>query len=63
MGLIANQGSALVAPQATGLIDPRTGKPVGSDDPFSWKLIMSLLTKGFLSQRRTMSSIGRERAR
>ena len=31
MGLIANQGSTLVAPQGAGLIDPRTGKPVGSD--------------------------------
>lgn len=63
MGLIANQGSALVAPQATGLIDPRTGKPVGSDDPFFLEINNELADKGFLSQRRTMSSIGRERAR
>ena len=47
MGLIANQGGALVAPQATGLIDPRTGKPVGSDDPFFLEINNELADKGF----------------
>ena len=47
MGLIANQGGALVAPQARGLIDPRTGKPVGSDDPFFLEINNQLADKGF----------------
>ncbi len=48
MGLIGNQGSTLVAPQGTGLIDPRTGKPVGSTDPFFVNLNDELADKGFL---------------
>ena len=48
MGLIANQGSTLVAPQGAGLIDPRTGKPVGSTDPFFVNLNDELADKGFL---------------
>ena len=26
--------STLVAPAPRGILDPRTGKPVGADDPF-----------------------------
>ena len=48
MGLIGNQGSTLVAPQGVGLIDPRTGKPVGSTDPFSSSLNDELADKGFI---------------
>ena len=33
MGLTP-QRSAVVAPAATGILDPRTGKPVGADDEF-----------------------------
>ena len=33
MGLNDNQGT-LVAPRPKGIIDPRTNKPVGADDPF-----------------------------
>ncbi|MBL1257955.1 NADH-quinone oxidoreductase subunit B family protein [Methylocystis sp. Sn-Cys] len=48
MGLITNQGhQTLVAPQAKGLIDPRTGKPVGSDDPFFLQINEELADKGF----------------
>ena len=37
----------LVAPQPKGLIDPRTGKPVGSDDPFFLQINEELADKGF----------------
>ena len=47
MGLITNEGGTLVAPQAKGLIDPRTGKPVGSDDPFFLQINEELADKGF----------------
>jgi len=44
MGLSAQT----VAPAATGLIDPRTGRPVGSDDAFYVGLSNELADKGFL---------------
>jgi NADH-quinone oxidoreductase subunit B len=49
MGLIEKEGArqTLIAPQAKGLIDPRTGKPVGSDDPFFLHLNDELADKGF----------------
>jgi NADH-quinone oxidoreductase subunit B len=46
MGL--NERTAIVAPASTGLIDPRTGKPVGADDGFFVGLNDELSDKGFL---------------
>src|ERR1043166_4739179 len=37
-----------VAPAATGILDPRTGKPVGADDQFFVGLNEELSDKGFL---------------
>ena len=37
-----------VAPAASGLLDPRTGRPVGADDPFYVGLNSELADKGFL---------------
>ena len=47
MGLISEQGP-LVAPAPRGIIDPNTGKPVGSNDPFFTGLNEELSDKGFL---------------
>ena len=47
MGLTP-QRSAVVAPAASGILDPRTGKPVGSDDAFFLGLNDELADKGFL---------------
>src|SRR5215813_12045005 len=47
MGLTP-QRSAVVAPAASGILDPRTGKPVGSDDPYFAGLNDELADKGFL---------------
>src|SRR2546421_13056069 len=47
MGLTP-QRSAVVAPAASGIIDPRTGKPVGADDAFYIGLNDELADKGFL---------------
>ncbi|MDF2982285.1 MAG: NADH-quinone oxidoreductase subunit, partial [Devosia sp.] len=38
----------LVAPQPKGLIDPRTNKPIGADDPFMADVNAELADKGFL---------------
>jgi NADH-quinone oxidoreductase subunit B len=38
----------LVAPKPKGVLDPRTGKPVGSDDRFFGELNNELSDKGFL---------------
>jgi len=38
----------LVAPAAKDIVDPRTGKPVGADDPFFLGLSNELADKGFL---------------
>src|SRR6266540_4710935 len=46
MGL--SERTPLVAPAATGIIDPRTGKPVGSDDSFFVGVNDELADKGFL---------------
>ena len=47
MGL--NDASAtLVAPKPKGIIDPNTGKPVGSDDRFFGELNNELSDKGFI---------------
>ena len=40
--------SAVVSPPARGLIDPRTGQPVGSNDAFFTSLNEELSDKGFL---------------
>ena len=45
MGL---ERSAIVAPPARGILDPRTGKPVGADDAFFTGLNAELSDKGFL---------------
>ena len=47
MGLTP-QRSAVVAPAASGIVDPRTGKPVGADDAFYVGLNDELADKGFL---------------
>src|SRR5256714_4344276 len=47
MGLTP-QRSAVVAPAARGILDPRTGKPVGADDSFYLGLNAELSDKGFL---------------
>lgn len=47
MGLSDNSGT-LVAPRPKGLIDPNTGRPVGSDDPFFLEINNELADKGFL---------------
>ena len=39
---------ALVAPAAKGIVDPRTGKPVGADDAFFLGVNDQLADKGFL---------------
>jgi NADH-quinone oxidoreductase subunit B len=39
---------AQVAPAATGVLDPRTGKPVGENDPFFRGVTDELADKGFL---------------
>ena len=47
MGLNDASGT-LVAPKPKGIIDPNTGKPVGSDDAFFGELNNELSDKGFL---------------
>ncbi|MGO4834315.1 NADH-quinone oxidoreductase subunit B, partial [Rhizobiaceae sp. 2RAB30] len=47
MGLNDSSGT-LVAPKPKGIIDPRTGKPVGSDDIFFGGINDELADKGFL---------------
>jgi len=47
MGLTP-QRSAVVAPAATGILDPTTGRPVGADDAFYTGLSNELADKGFL---------------
>ena len=46
MGL-TDQGT-LVAPAPRGLIDPRTNRPAGADDPFYSEVNAELADKGFL---------------
>ena len=45
MGL---ERTAVIAPPARGILDPRTGKPVGADDGFYQGLNAELSDKGFL---------------
>ena len=47
MGLI-HDNSALVAPKPKGIIDPNTGKLIGSDDEFFQNISGELSDKGFL---------------
>ena len=47
MGVV-DHGNTLVAPQPKGIIDPATGKPVGSDDRFFGEINNELADKGFL---------------
>src|SRR5215831_12072578 len=47
MGLTP-QREAVVAPAARGILDPRTGRPVGADDPYFLGLNNELADKGFL---------------
>ena len=46
MGL--TRSTPLVAPAATGILDPRTGKPVGADDALFRGVNNELADKGFL---------------
>src|ERR1700747_567168 len=39
--------AAAVAPAATGIIDPSTGRPVGSNDPYFLGVNRELSDKGF----------------
>ncbi len=41
-------GGTLVAPRPTGVLDPRTGQPVGSDDRFFGEINAELADKGFI---------------
>jgi len=47
MGLNDASGT-LVAPRPKGILDPRTGQPIGSDDPFFQGLNNELSDKGFV---------------
>jgi NADH-quinone oxidoreductase subunit B len=38
----------LVAPAPKGVLDPRTGKPIGADDPYFLEINNELADKGFL---------------
>ncbi len=40
-------GSPRVAPAATGILDPRTGQPVGARDPYFLEVNHELSDKGF----------------
>jgi NADH-quinone oxidoreductase subunit B len=49
MGLTAeDRGAPAIAPAPTGVIDPRTGAPVGNDDAFFKSANKELTDKGFL---------------
>jgi len=49
MGLTAeNRGAPAIAPTPRGVLDPRTGQPVGSDDEFFKGVNKELTDKGFL---------------
>ena len=41
-------GTTLVAPQPKGILDPATGKPIGSNDAFFGEINNELADKGFL---------------
>ena len=45
---VAEVNTTLVAPQPKGIIDPSTGKPIGSNDPFFGEINDELADKGFL---------------
>ena len=47
MGLSDNT-TTLTAPQPKGIVDPKTGKPVGSDDVFFGEINAELSDKGFI---------------
>src|SRR5215510_2987726 len=48
MGLTPQREAAVVAPAASGILDPRTGRPVGADDHYFIGLNNELADKGFL---------------
>src|SRR5919201_1909696 len=48
MGLTFDKGQTLVAPTPRGILDPRTGKPIGADDPKFLAINDELADKGFL---------------
>src|SRR5215467_4002483 len=47
-GMELTSGTTLVAPKPKGIIDPSTGKPVGSNDAFFGEINNELADKGFL---------------
>src|SRR5947209_8486969 len=48
MGLIEPRAAPITAPPAKGIIDPNTGKPAGSEDPFYLTINDQLADKGFI---------------
>ena len=44
----------LIAPAPKGVLDPRTGKPIGADDPYFVEINNELADKGFLVPPRTI---------
>ena len=45
---MTNVTQPLVTPPPKGILDPRTGRPIGADDPSFWTLNNELADKGFL---------------
>src|SRR5688572_33361865 len=47
-GMELTSSTTLVAPRAKGIVDPSTGKPIGSNDKFFGEINNELADKGFL---------------
>ena len=43
-----NGNTTLIAPQPKGILDPNTGQPVGSDNPYFMDINNELADKGFI---------------
>ncbi len=46
---VGDSNATLIAPQPKGLVDPSTGRPIGSNDPFFGEVNNELADKGFLT--------------
>ena len=44
---VSHGSSPVIAPAATGIIDPSTGRPVGANDPYFHEVDHELSDKGF----------------
>lgn len=55
---LAASGTTLVAPKAKGIIDPSTGKPIGSNDAFFGEINNGSPTRAFWSPRPMKPSTG-----